>query len=90
MFLATQGWQKILDDQHGENETDPVATEAETPIQRLGRRFKIPLEAAGVDTEQLQEEFTEVLVYATQFISLSTMAVWWRLFHAPETGIFWD
>ena len=89
VFLATQGWQKILDDQDAENETDPVATEAETPIQRLGRRFKIPLEAAGVDTEKLQEEFTEVLVYATQFISLSTMgyqAVWWRLFHAPEAG----
>ena len=56
-------------------------------IVRLGVRFRVPLEGASIDIERLPEEFHELLLHATQFISLSTMgyqAVWWRLFHAPN------
>ena len=41
------------------------------PIVRLGQRFQIPLESAGVDIERLPEAFHEMVLQ--QFISLSTM-----------------
>ena len=62
-----------------ENDSDGSTMEV---IARLGVRFKIPLESAGVDLSQLQEEFHEMISYAAQFISISTIeyqSVWWRL-----------
>ena len=59
------------------------------PIQRLGVRFKVPLESAGVDINKLRDEFYDMMLYATQFISLATLdyrAVWWRLFHSPNSS----
>ena len=59
------------------------------PIERLGVRFKIPLESAGVDINKLRDEFYDMMLYATQFISLATLdyrAVWWRLFHSPKSS----
>ena len=56
---------------------------------RLGKRFQIPLESEGVDIERLPEEFLEMVLHATQFISLSTMGyrgVWWWLFDAPNAS----
>ena len=38
---------------------------------------------------EIHSEFEELVVYATQFISLSTMeyrSVWWRLFHVPNSS----
>ena len=73
--LASQGWQKALD----ENDT----LEA---VDRLVERFTLPLQAAGVQLEEIHAEFYAVLQYACQYISLSILdyqAVWWRLFHAP-------
>ena len=89
-LLATQGWQKVVDEEeesepeHDNDKPDPMEA-----IVRLGERFKHPLEAAGADLDELPKEFREVLIYATQFISLSSMdyqAVWWRLFHAPNAS----
>lgn len=89
-LLASQGWQKVLDEEedsepeHGNDKPDPMEA-----IVRLGERFKSPLEAAGADLDELPKEFREMLMYATQFISLSSMdyqAVWWRLFHAPSAS----
>ena len=57
------------------------------PVERLGQRFKLPLESAGVDVSKLRDEFYDMLLYATQFISLATLdyrAVWWRLFSSPN------
>ena len=57
------------------------------PIQRLGERFRIPLENARVEVEKQSDEFNEMVLYATQFYSVSTTgyrAVWWSLFHAPN------
>ena len=59
------------------------------PIQRLGVRFKVPLESAGVDINKLRDEFYDMMLYATQFISLATLdyrTVWWRLFHSPNSS----
>ena len=73
--LATQGWQKLLD------ESDPLEA-----VDRLVEKFSIPLRKANVCTEEIHAEFESVLQYACQYISLSTTeyrAVWWRLFHAP-------
>ena len=89
--LATQGWQKCLDEEDCESETDLETEKVDPlePIARLGVRFKIPLQAAGVDVDKLCEEFYDMLLYATQFLTLSTQeyrAVWWRLFHCPNSS----
>ena len=46
--LATQGWQKCLDEEECESETDVEIEKVDPlePIERLGARFKIPLQAA--------------------------------------------
>ena len=83
-YLETQGWQKLVDEEFSPDNTTPME-----PIVRLGKRFQIPLESEGVDIERLPEEFQEMVLHATQFISLSTMGyrgVWWRLFNAPNAS----
>ena len=73
--LATQGWQKAVD------ENDSLEA-----IDRLVQQFSIPLESAGADKGEIHSDFEAVLQYATMYISLCTFdyrAVWWRLFHAP-------
>ena len=83
-YLETQGWQKLADEEFSPDNTTPME-----PIVRLGKRFQIPLEGEGVDIERLPEEFLEMVLHATQFISLSTMGyrgVWWRLFNAPNAS----
>ena len=84
--LATQGWEKVL---HEENDSEVESDDPMEAITRLGVRFKSPLESAGVDIDQLREEFHEMISYAAQFISLSTIdyqSVWWRLYHAPTAS----
>ena len=68
-ILETQGWQKIV------NEESDSLTSVE-PIQRLGKRFRIPLENAGIEVEKLSDEFNKMV--------LGYRAVWWRLFHTPN------
>lgn len=96
--LATQGWQKIVDEDNksevggDENsDSDTVCSEQMEPImepiRRLSSRFKVPLEAAGAQIILMVEEFREILLYATQFISLSTtnyQEVWWKIFQCPN------
>ena len=82
--METQGWQKIWDD---ESEVGIGSEDISLPVTRLAEIFRVPLDAAGVKLDLLPEEFKEILLRATQFISLSTLgyqAVWWRLFHAPN------
>ena len=73
--LATQGWQKLVD------EGDPLEA-----VDRLVQHFLIPLRKSDVCTEEIHSEFESAMQYASQYISLATLeyrAVWWRLFHAP-------
>ena len=75
--LASQGWQKVMD----ENE-DLGA------ISRLAEHFRVPLERANTEIDEILTEFECVLQYATKYISLSTLdyrAVWWRIFHSPDS-----
>ena len=74
-LLATQGWQKIID------ENQPLIA-----INRIVKHFSVPLVSAGVDVDEFLCEFQGIPQYSTMCISLSTSdyhAVWWRLFHAP-------
>ena len=85
-ILATQGRQKIVDET--QDETDS-STEPWSSITRTSTRFKIPLENARIDVDAILSEFKEMVKYAIQFLSLSTMdyqAVWWRLFNCPCSG----
>ena len=73
--LKTQGWQKIVDEDDAEAAgSGSEQASSREPIVRLAEgHFKVPLEGAGVDIDRLPEEFHEILLHATQFISLSTM-----------------
>ena len=73
--LATQGWQKAVD------EEDPLEA-----VNHLVQQFTIPLQSASADIEGIHAEFGAMLQYACQYISVSILsyqAVWWCLFHAP-------
>ena len=88
--LATQDWQKTLDEENCESDNED--TEKVDPLEsteRLGVWFKILLGSAGVDINKARDEFYDMILYATQFISLATLdyqAVWWRLFHPPNSS----
>ena len=91
-MLGTQGWQKIVDE-HIDVSADAEETQgSENPldaIHRLVERFRVPLEGAAAEASEIRWEFEAMILYATQFISLSTMeyqSVWWRLFHAPDSS----
>lgn len=88
-ILATQGWQKMVDEGDEMESTaghSATSTESWSLVERVTVRFKIPLENAGTDVGAVHSEFREMVDYAIQFFSLSTMdyqAVWRRLFHSP-------
>ena len=70
--LAPHGWERV----HVLEEESNLGVESEDlmeAIDRLGVRFKSPVESAGVDVDHLREEFHKLISYATQFISVSTM-----------------
>ena len=60
-----------------------------TRCTRLVEHFKIPLEGANAELDEIHPEFEAMVSYAGQFISLSTLdyqCVWWRLFLAPNSS----
>ena len=71
--VATHGWQRSLDEEDGESDENTERMDPLAPIERLGQRFKVPLESAGVDISKLQDEFYDMLLYSTQFVSLATL-----------------
>ena len=87
LFLATQGWQKLADEENeAGTESTPSYIEA---IARLTSKFKVPLESAGAVVANVGDEFCDLLQYAIQFISLSSTSyqvVWWKLFHSPNAS----
>ena len=75
-MLATQGWQKLVD------ESDDL----KAVNDRLISQFLIPLQAAGTQIEEVHSEFQDVLEYSIQYISLSILpyhTTWWGFFNAP-------
>ena len=53
------------------------------------RDFASPLEGAQADTNLMKTEFTDMIGYAVQYISLSSIeyhSVWWRLFNTPNSA----
>ena len=90
VILETQGWQKIVDEQQSSSVEDTGSQQSLLgAVVRVGNRFQAPLEAAGVNIDELLSEFEDMLDHATQFISLSTLnyqEVWWRVFHSPDAG----
>ena len=61
-MLSTHGWEKALEE---DNEM--------AAIDRLVQRFTIPLQGAGVDTDEVVKEFREMISYASQYIALSLL-----------------
>ena len=89
LFLATQGWQKLADE---ENEAGTGSTPSYTEaIVHLTSKFKVPLESACAVVANVGDELSDLLQYAIQFISLSSTSyqvVWWKLFHSPNAS-YW-
>ena len=88
-MLATQGWQKVLDEETPLDSREESSENPMNAIDRLVEHFKVPLEGANAEVEEIHHEFEIMVSYACQFISLSTLdfqAVRWRLFHAPNSS----
>ena len=71
------------------SQTDAVSQDPLNAINRLVETYKVPLEGAGAEIDEICIEFEAMVTYAVQFISLSTLdyqSVWWRLFHAPNSS----
>ena len=64
--FETQGWQKLLDEQSASEDQDSDPLDSLELIVRLGERFRVPLENAGVVIGKLTEEFLEMVLHATQ------------------------
>ena len=76
--FALHGWEKLIEDNN-----DMAA------IDRLVERFASPLEGAQADINLMKTEFTDMIGYTVQYISLSSIdyhSVWWRLFNAPNSA----
>jgi len=76
VVLNTQGWEKLLKESNSLDE-----------VLRLVARFKVPPQGAEAETDEIHQEFTEMMDYAASFISVSALeyrSVWWRLFNAPS------
>ena len=58
-------------------------------FHHLISKFKVPHEVSGVVVAKVVDEFRGMLLYTTQFVSLSStkyQAVWWKLFHSPDAS----
>ena len=83
LMLGTQGWQKLLDEEQAtELPVDELVISQENPmdaIDRLMEHFKAPLEGANAKLDEIGSEFEAMVLYAGQFLSLSTLdyqSVW--------------
>ena len=74
VVLATQSWQKSLDEEDCESDNeDTEKVDPLEPMERLGVQFKTLLQSAGVDINKLRDEFFDTMLYAAQFISLAIL-----------------
>lgn len=86
LVLATAGWEKVMEKlDHHQEETEKeqqcqsipqTDTDSENPlnaIDRLVEAYKVPLEGAGAEVDEIRVEFEAMMAYAVQFISLSTL-----------------
>lgn len=60
--LGSQGWEKTIEEKASMD-----------PISRLVTRFEIPLQGAPANTDEIVGEFTAMIEYVLQFISVSTL-----------------
>ena len=76
--LSTNGWEKALE------EEDRLEA-----VDRLVEKFTLPLEGAGANTTEIHAELLEIMQYAAQYFSLSTMdyrSVGWRIFNSYNSS----
>ena len=76
-ILATKGWMKS-------NDIDFAAT----TLQDLVQQFLVPLEKAGVDTTQINEEWEDMVDYARCYLNIAeedNQIIWFKLFNCPES-----
>ncbi len=71
--LATQGWQKAVDEMNDLKSID-----------RLLDTFIFPLSGVDTQVKEIHAKFEAIIHYTIQCISLSTLeyhSVWWQLIH---------
>jgi len=69
--LGTRGWQKTIDED--DIPTGEHSKKSMEAFDRLVERFKSPLLAAGVNLDEFGPEFEQIVSYACQCMSLSTL-----------------
>ena len=58
-------------------------------VERLAERFQKPLENAGIDCSQLQQEWDDILLYGWRYLNLTSedyKCLWWKLFNSVDAG----
>ena len=69
VVLATQRWEKILQDEQnnvvdiedaGDDGNDDSRSDSLDAVDRLANHFKVPLETAGADINEIREEFKSI------------------------------
>ena len=58
---------------------------ANSAIETVSKRFKVPLEKASIDISILTGEWDDMVSYAKQYVNLTLdyKEVWWKLFNSP-------
>ena len=94
VFLDTQTWCPVVTaamDSDAESESSPEdkpLTEVLSAVELIAKTFQEPLEAVGISRLVLQDEVTEAVEYARNYLSIETEQyhkVWHKLYISPDT-----
>jgi len=76
-ILATHGW----------NKSDDIDFAA-TKLDKLVQQFLTPIEAAGVETASINEEWEDMVDYARHYLNIAkedNQIIWFKLFNCPDS-----
>ena len=94
VFLDTQTWRPLSavsgeSDSESESSNDKSLAEVTVAVDLIATTFREPLEAVGVNLLTLQDQITEVVEYARNYLSIETEdyhKVWYKLHVCPDSN----
>ena len=95
VFLDTQTWRPLSavsgesDSESESSANDKSLAEVTVAVDLIATTFREPLEAVGVNLLTLQDQITEVVVYARNYLSIETEdyhRVWYKLHVCPDSN----
>ncbi len=94
VFLDTQTWRPVItaageSDSELDNSPDKSLTEIIAAVERIATTYREPLEAVGVNLLVLQDQITEIVEYARNYLSIEREEyhkVWYKLHVCPDAN----